>query len=107
MERFASVIQLQEHAISEYERLHSEVWPKVLERIADSHISNYSIYRYGNLLFSYYEYTGTDLEADTAKMVDDSDTQSWWKLTDPLQNKVPEASEGEWWHRLSEVFHAD
>lgn len=107
MERFASVLHLQEHAVYEYERLHAEVWPKVLERIADSHIINYSIYRYGNLLFSYYEYIGTNLEADMAKMAEDPDTQSWWKLTDPLQNKVPEASEGEWWHRLPEVFHTD
>lgn len=107
MERFALVIQLQEHAVSEYEQLHAKVWPKVLERIENSNIRNYSIYRYGNLLFSYYEYVGTDLASDMAKMAEDSDTQSWWKLTDPLQNRVPEASGGEWWHRLSEVFHTD
>ena len=34
------------------------------QQIARSNIRNYSIYRYGDLLFSYFEYVGEDLDAD-------------------------------------------
>lgn len=68
-------------------------------------IRNYSIYLYGDLLFSYYEYVGEDHDADMARMAADPTTQRWWQLTDPCQDKVPEAGPGEWWHQLPEVFH--
>ncbi len=107
MRRVAAVIGVNPEDIAEYERIHREVWPKVLERISNSNIRNYSIYRYQNLLISYYEYVGTDYEADMAAIAADADTQEWWKLTDPMQHKVPEAAEAEWWHQLPEVFHTD
>jgi L-rhamnose mutarotase len=55
MRRIAQVIAIPAEGIPEYERLHAEVWPTVLARIASSNIRNYSIYRYENLLFSYFE----------------------------------------------------
>ena len=39
----------------EYERLHADVWPEVLSQIKKSNIRNYSIYRYGETLFSYFD----------------------------------------------------
>lgn len=107
MKRVASVIGIADENIAEYERLHAAVWPAVLERIKASNIKNYSIYRYGNLLFSYFEYIGSDYEADMALIAADPDTQEWWKHTDPLQNALPERAEGEWWHEIPEVFHTD
>jgi L-rhamnose mutarotase len=55
MQRFASVIGLKPEHRAEYERLHAEVWPEVLKQIHDSNIRNYSIFRYGELLFAYFE----------------------------------------------------
>lgn len=107
MKRVASVIGIADENIAEYERLHAAVWPAVLARISASNITNYSIYRYGNLLFSYFEYVGSDYEADMAAIAADPDTQEWWKHTDPLQHGLPERAEGEWWHQIPEVFHAD
>jgi L-rhamnose mutarotase len=105
--RVASVIGLDPAGIAEYERLHADVWEEVLARIARSNIRNYSIYRYGDLLFSYYEHVGDDLEADLAAMAADPVTQRWWALCSPLQRPVPERAAGEWWHALREVFHVD
>ena len=107
MRRVAQVIALPAENAAEYERLHAAVWPAVLARLAASGIRNYSIYRHGELLFSYFEYVGDDYDADVAAIAADPETQRWWQLTDPLQRRVPEASEGEWWHALPEVFHAD
>lgn len=107
MRRVAQVIGLPPENAAEYERLHAEVWPAVLARLAASGIRNYSIYRHGELLFSYFEYVGDDYEADLAAIAADPETQRWWTLTDPLQRRVPEAADREWWHALPEVFHAD
>ena len=105
--RHGSVIRLAPGAADEYERIHRSVWPAVLEQIRHSHIRNYSIYRYGDLLFSYFEYVGSDYEGDMSAMAADPETQQWWAVTEPLQQPVDERSDGTWWHELPEVFHAD
>jgi L-rhamnose mutarotase len=107
MKRFASVIGMKPENRAEYERLHADVWPEVLKQIRDSNIRNYSIYRYGELLFSYMEYVGTDFEADMAAMAADPVTQKWWEVCMPLQSPVPDRAEGEWWADIPEIFHTD
>jgi len=107
VKRIASVIGVQPDGIAEYERLHADVWPAVLERLSASNVVNYSIYRYGELLFSYMEYVGDDYEADMAAMAADPVTQDWWAVCMPLQAPVDDRAEGEWWKELPEVFHLD
>ncbi len=107
MMRFASVIGLPPEGAAEYERLHADVWPEVLDRLKKSNVSNYSIYRHGDLLFSYMEYSGTEFEADMAAMADDPITQKWWDVCKPLQQPVSDRAEGEWWKDLPEIFHLD
>lgn len=107
MRRFAQVIGVRPERREEYEALHRDAWPGVLERIRLSHIQNYSIYRHGDLLFSYFEYVGSDFEADMAAMAADPVTQEWWKLTDAMQEPISGRGEGEWWMELPEVFHTD
>ena len=107
MQRRCQVIKLRPEAREEYIRIHADVWPSVLAMIAACNIRNYSIYLYGDLLVSYFEYHGTDYEADMKNMAADSETQRWWKLTDPMQAQVSEAGPDTWWYPLPEVFHVD
>ena len=107
MTRYASVIGIKPENRAEYERLHADVWPEILAKIYECNIRNYSIYRYGELLFSYFEYVGTDFDADMAKMAADPKTQEWWDVMKPMQRPVAEITEGEWWHSIPEVFHVD
>jgi L-rhamnose mutarotase len=107
MRRVASVVRLRPEMESEYRELHAEVWPDVLAALAAAHITNYSIFLRDGLLFSYYEYTGEDLSADLARVAEDEPTRRWWKLTDPCQEPVSTAAEGEWWAPMEEVFHFD
>ncbi|MCU1404048.1 MAG: L-rhamnose 1-epimerase [Glaciihabitans sp.] len=107
MQRIASVIGIAPENVVEYERLHADVWPMVLARLAASHIGNYSIYRHNDLLFSYMEYTGDDLDADMAAIAADPETQRWWAICEPLQVALEGRAEGEWWQTLPEVFHFD
>lgn len=107
MKRIASVIGLDPDNREEYEAYHAAVWPEVLQTITDCNIRNYSIFRYGDLLFSYYEYVGDDYEADMAKMAADPVTQKWWSVQEPLQDRLPGTPDGEQWFPIPEVFHHD
>jgi L-rhamnose mutarotase len=107
MIRIASVIGLPPENAERYEALHAAVWPGVLERLRASHFTNYSIYRHGDLLFSYLEYFGDDYEADSAAIAADPTTQEWWAVCEPLQSPLEDRAEGEWWKELPEVFHLD
>jgi len=110
MQRYGSVIGLKPEKIEQYKRLHADVWPDVLKMIEQCNISNYSIYL-GELendkyyLFSYFEYTGDDFDADMAKMAADPTTQKWWSFCEPCQSPIPTRKEGEWWANMEEVFH--
>lgn len=112
MKRYGLIVGLREEKIEEYNRLHADVWPDVLDRIHRSNIRNYSIFLRklpdGNhYLFSYFEYVGSDFAADMAAMAADPRTQEWWKITDPCQEPLPDRAEGEWWAAAEEVFHVD
>lgn len=107
MTRYASVIGIKLENRAEYERLHADVWPEVLAKIYECNIRNYSIYRYGELLFSYFEYIGNDFNEDIAKMAADPTTQKWWEVCRPLQSPVDDRADGEWWASVLEVFHVD
>ncbi len=107
MKRYAQLIGVKAEALEEYKRIHAAVWPEVLQTIRACNIRNYSIFYRNGLLFAYFEYIGSDFAADMRKMAADPKTQAWWKLTDPMQDPLPDRAEGEWWASLEEVFHTD
>jgi L-rhamnose mutarotase len=107
MERFASIIRLRPEKADEYLELHRQVWPDVLAALKRAHVSNYSIFLRDGYLFGYLEYDGDDFDADMRAVADDPATRRWWTLTDPCQQRLPTAAEGEWWSPAEEVFHLD
>ncbi|ASJ74328.1 L-rhamnose mutarotase [Granulosicoccus antarcticus] len=109
MERMGMVIGLNAEKIAEYKQLHAGVWPGVLDRISACNIRNYTIFlrEPENLLFAYWEYHGTDFEADSALMAADPETQRWWDVCMPCQKPLETREEGEWWATMENVFHLD
>jgi L-rhamnose mutarotase len=103
------VIGLKPEKVAEYKRLHANAWPEILDMISKCNIRNYSIFlrEPENLLFGYWEYHGTDFEADAAKMAADPKTQEWWDVCMPCQAPLETRKEGEWWAMMEEVFHHD
>jgi len=111
-QRYGMVLGLKKEKMEEYKKLHAAVWPGVLKMIKECNIRNYSIYlhkldddRY--YLFSYFEWTGDDFEADMAKMAADPTTQKWWSFCEPCQIPLTNRKQGEWWANMEEVFHTD
>ena len=86
MKRYAQMIRLRPEAEAEYVRYHAAVWPTVLQTIAGCGIRNYSIFLRNGVLFAYFEYHGTDYDADMRKMAADPETQRWWSIMDPMQS---------------------
>ena len=107
MKRYGMVIDVKPKKIEEYKKLHAAVWPDILKKITECNIRNYSIYLKDNTLFSYFEYVGTDFNADMEKMAADPTTQKWWDVCKPCQSPLETREEGEWWANMEEVFHQD
>jgi L-rhamnose mutarotase len=107
MKRYGSVIRLRTEALEDYKRYHANAWPEILDMIRQCNIHNYSIYFKDGFLFSYFEYTGTDFDADMTKMAADPKTQEWWAIMKPMQEPLDTRTEGEWWAQMEEVFHMD
>ena len=107
MQRYGMLIGVKPDKLAEYKRYHANAWPEILDMIRQCNIRNYSIYFKDGLLFSYFEYTGTDYAADMAKMAADPKTQEWWAIMIPLQQPLETREPGEWWANMEEVFHTE
>lgn len=107
MVRFGQVIRLKDGVLDSYRKYHAEAWPGILSKINDCNIRNYSIYHKDGFLFAYFEYAGTDFDADMAKMAADPLTQKWWAIMKPMQQPLETRAAGEWWAGMEEVFHLD
>ena len=107
MSRHGQLIGLEPEKYDEYIRYHANIWPDIAAKITECNIRNYSIYHVSGMLFSYFEYVGSDFEADMAKMAADPRTQEWWDIMKPMQVPRDDRAEGEWWAEMEEVFHQD
>jgi L-rhamnose mutarotase len=103
------LIGLKPDRVAEYKKLHAAVWPEILDKISECSIRNYSIFlrEPENLLFAYWEYEGTDFEADMQRMAADPNTRRWWDICMPCQEPLESRRDGEWWAMMDEVFHHD
>lgn len=109
MQRMGMVIGLRPDKIATYKALHAAPWPEMDAALSAANIRNYSIYlrEPENLLFGYWEYTGTDFAADMAALAALPITRRWIALTDACQLPLASATPGEWWSFLPEVYHLD
>ena len=105
MQRLGQVIGIKAEHLERYTRMHAEAWPEIIAANRASNIHNYSIFLYNDLLFSYYEYTGDDYEADMARLAANPIVQEWWAIMTPMQSPVPERQPGEHWARLKAVYY--
>lgn len=103
MKRFIFHSDLKPEKVEDYVELHSKPWAALMELIEDCHIHHYSISLRGAELYTYYEYTGSDYEADRKKMEDSPVMQEWWRYSKPCFLRH---EEGIYYEDLEEVFYA-
>jgi len=112
MKRFGSVTEVLPEKLAEYRKLHANAWPGILRRITASNIRNYSIYLRTfddgrHFLFTYFEYSGDDLDADMAAIAADAETLRWWDVCKPCLIPFRGLPPGECWAPMEEVFYYD
>ncbi|WP_413110286.1 L-rhamnose mutarotase [Thaumasiovibrio sp. DFM-14] len=110
--RVGSVIEIKPERIEEYNQLHANQWPEVSAALTKACLHNYSIYlrRFPDgkhYLFSYFEYRGSDYQADMALLALDPKIQQWWDICKPMHQPFEDRAENEWWAEMEEVFHQD
>lgn len=109
---YGSVIELNVEKERLYRELHADVWPEVLTAIEKANIRNYNIFvadlggkRY---LFSFFEYHGSNPEADFASIAADPTTRDkWWPITDTCQHRLPGTPDGQQWRAIEMLMHID
>ncbi len=101
---FGSIIGLKKEFEERYIVLHRHTFPRVLEQIRRSNITDYTIFLHNSLLFSHMVYSGEDFKKDMNAIGQDSTTREWWKLTDSMQEPLENRNEGEWWTGLELWF---
>jgi L-rhamnose mutarotase len=89
--------------ISEYEAHHQKVWPKILESISDSGITNMEIYRYDTRLFMIMETDETfSFERKGAMDAANPKVQEWETLM--LKYQQPFEGSKEKWVLMNRIF---
>ena len=107
MKRYCLALDLKadEKLISEYERLHQDVWPEILKSIKDSGILNMEIFRFNNRLCMIMETTDEFSFEQKANMdKDNKKVQEWEALMWDFQASIPGAKPSEKWVLMNKIF---
>jgi len=107
MQSYGLTLLLKDDAdvIDRYKRYHREAWPEVIARLKEIGITEMKIFLIGRRLFMYMEAVdGFDPDRDFQKLNELPRYREWDVLMSSMQERVPEAREGEWWAAMEEVF---
>jgi L-rhamnose mutarotase len=105
--RVGMVVKIKEDQIEEYKRIHAPDNPGVRDLLTKYNMRNFSIFLQklddGNYYeFGYYEYVGSDFEADMEKLAAEPRNIEWLKVCDPMQIPL-EGYEG--WAEMELVYY--
>jgi L-rhamnose mutarotase len=108
MRHFGFALDLEDDpaAVEKYRRYHQNVWPEVEEGLKKVGITVMRIYLIGRRMFMYME-TVDDFEPrrDFPKYLETNPRcREWDELMQTFQKRIPEASEGELWALMDEVY---
>lgn len=107
MKRYCLSLDLRDdpELIAEYERLHRDVWPEIIESIRSSGIENMGIYRFGTRLCMIMETDDSfTFSAKAASDARNPRVMEWEDLMWRFQQAVPGAEPGEKWVLMDKIF---
>lgn len=110
MPSFGLTLLLQEdpEKIRLYRELHRDVWPIVTTRLREAGFVHMEIFLTGRRLFMHVVAADDFVPAIAFRHLDeDPEYRRWSELTGSLQERAPEAREGEWWAAMEKVFDLD
>jgi L-rhamnose mutarotase len=77
MKRIANITKLKEGAAVDYKALHDNIWEEIVAAGHQYGLRNFTMFRHGEYLFSYYEYVGDDFERDMAEKAKCPNQDKW------------------------------
>jgi L-rhamnose mutarotase len=93
---------------AKYIEYHRAVWPDVLDGLRGVGITGMKIYLHGPRLFMYMEAEDDFVpDRDFSKYMETGRAREWDELMRTFQQPVPDASPGDWWSEMDEVFDLD
>ena len=110
LKTFAQALDLVDDpaAISAYEEYHRAVWPEVLAALREIGIERMEIFRVGTRMFMYFSAPDDfDPERDFQTYTESARCQEWDELMRQYQQRIPNATEGEWWTPMPCVFDTE
>lgn len=108
VKRVGMVVKIKKEMLEEYKKLHDDNNPGVRKLLMNYNMRNFSIYLVqladGEWYeFGYYEYWGEDLEADMAKLGDETENKKWIELCDPMQEGIFPDQKG--WKMMDRIYY--
>jgi len=107
MKKYCLALDLKDdpQLIATYEVYHREVWPEIIQSIAESGILHLEIYRTGNRLFMIME-TTDDFSFEAKGNADKQNVkvQEWEILMWKYQQALPNSAPGEKWKLMEKIF---
>ena len=77
MKRIANITKLKEGAAADYKALHDNIWDEIVAAGHQYGLRNFTMFRHGDYLFSYYEYIGDDFETDMKEKAKCKNQAEW------------------------------
>ena len=91
--------------IREYEDMHRQVWPEIVQSIKNSGIANMEIYRFEQRLMMIMEVVDSfSFEKKNEADLHDVKVQEWERLMWKYQQAVPGTKPGEKWVLMNKIF---
>ncbi len=107
MKRFCFALDLKddEESITAYKKMHTAVWPGIIDSIKAAGILQLEIYQVANRLFMIME-TADDFSFEQKKKADEANpkVQEWETLMWKYQQALPTAKPGEKWMMMEKIF---
>jgi L-rhamnose mutarotase len=107
MNRYCLTLDLidDQELISEYERLHQQLWPEIYDSIKAAGIENMEIYRFGTRLCMIMEVNDSfSFDKKSAMDAGNEKVQEWENLMWKYQQALPGAKPGEKWMFMDNIF---
>jgi L-rhamnose mutarotase len=106
IKRVGMVVRLKPECIDEYRKLHADDHSGVRDLLSKYHLQNFNIFlhKIGEewFEFGYYEYAGSDFEADMASLSAEPRNKAWLEVCDPMQ--LPFGGENGW-SEMEQVYY--
>jgi L-rhamnose mutarotase len=104
MTQYSWVLEVRPGYEEEYKKRHDEIWPDLAEDIRASGMRNYSIFRYGLILFGYFECEDIKYAIDYLSKSDAN--RRWGEYMAPIMKVEVDANTG-WVYLLPKQWHQD